>query len=52
MAGTHNPNGAGSIRRRADSRLWEARITLEDGTRKSLYGKTWAEAAKKLNAAI
>jgi integrase len=40
----------GTIRRRADGR-WEAMITLPTGQRKSLYGKTRAEAAQKLNRA-
>jgi integrase len=37
----------GSIRHRADGR-WEARLTLADGRRKSVFGKTRQEAAKKL----
>jgi integrase len=42
-------NGEGSIRQRPDG-LWEARATLPDGHRRSLYGKTRAEVAAKLTA--
>ena len=31
---------------------WEARVTLDDGRRKSLYGRTRAEVAQKLAATI
>lgn len=44
-------NGEGSLRKRADG-LWEARITLDDGKRKSLYGETRQEAAQKLRDAL
>lgn len=44
-------NGEGSIYKRADGR-WEARISLEGGERKALYGKTRAEAARKLTDAL
>lgn len=46
------PDHAGTIssRPRPDGR-WEARLTLPDGRRKTLYGKTWEEAEGKLNAA-
>jgi len=44
-------NSEGTIRRRADGR-WEARLTLEDGTRKSLYAKTRQEAVRHLGQAI
>lgn len=44
-------NNEGSISRRSDG-LWEARITLEDGKRKSFYAKTRQEAARKLAAAL
>src|SRR5690242_6816831 len=44
-------NGEGTIRQRPD-RLWEARIALDGGQRKSLYGKTRQEAARKLAAAL
>jgi integrase len=36
-------NGEGTIRKRKDGR-WEAMVSLGDGTRKSLYGKTRQEA--------
>jgi integrase len=41
----------GSITKRSDG-LWEARITLDGGKRKSFYAKTRQEAAKKLTAAL
>ncbi len=44
-------NNEGSITRRSDGR-WQARITLENGKRKSLYGKTRQEAAQRLTAAL
>jgi integrase len=50
MAGKRG-NNEGSISRRADG-LWEARITVPDGRRKSLYAKTRQEAARKLAEAI
>jgi integrase len=40
-------NHEGNIRKRGDGR-WEARVSLPDGTRKSLYGETRLEVAKKL----
>lgn len=40
-------NGEGNIRRHWDGR-WEARLTLPDGRRKSIMGKTRAEVASKL----
>jgi integrase len=40
-------NNEGTIRRRSDGR-WEARITLEDGSRKSVYGATRQEAATRM----
>jgi len=43
-------NGEGSIQRRSDGR-WHSRLTLPDGHRKSLYGKTRTEASHKLAAA-
>jgi integrase len=42
-------NGEGTIRQRPKG-LWEARVALEGGKRKSLYGKTRQEAAAKLAA--
>ena len=44
-------NNEGSIYKRADGR-WVAAVTLPDGKRKSLYGKTRAEVAKKLATAM
>ena len=50
-------NGAGSIRKRPDGK-WEARYTVgnDPGTgkqvRRSVYGKTQAEARKKMAAAV
>ena len=48
--GRKRGNNEGSIRQRPDG-TWEARLTLGDGARKSLYGKTRAEVAVKLAAA-
>ncbi len=39
-------NGDGNFRERPDGR-WEGRITLSDGTRKSVYGTTRAEAKRR-----
>lgn len=47
MAKGRRGNGEGSIRRRSDGR-WEALVSLPDGRRKSLYGKTRQEVARKL----
>ena len=44
-------HGEGSIKQRADG-LWEARVSLEGGKRKSLYGKTRKEVQDKLRAAL
>ena len=44
--------GEGSIRQRPSTGLWEARVSLEDGGRKSYYGKTRKEVADKLKAAL
>ncbi len=43
-------NSEGSISQRKDG-LWEARITLPGGRRRSLYAKTKAEALKKMEEA-
>jgi integrase len=43
-------NSEGTITRRKDGR-WEARISLPDGKRKSFYGKTRQEVARKLSEA-
>ena len=39
MSARKNPNGAGSVRRRADGR-WEGRYTAPDGRQKSVYART------------
>jgi len=44
-------NGEGSIYQRGDEQ-WCAAVTLDDGKRRVLYGKTRAEVAKRLNAAL
>src|SRR5690349_10120151 len=44
-------NNEGSIARRSDG-LWEARITLPGGKRKSFYARTRQEVARKLAEAI
>jgi integrase len=44
-------NGEGSVTQLADGR-WQARVTLASGQRKAYYGKTRAEAATKLHAAL
>ncbi len=44
-------NGEGSVNQLSDGR-WQARVTLEGGTRKAFYGATRAEAAQKLTAAL
>jgi len=41
-------NNEGTFRKRSDGR-WEARITLEDGSRKSMYGVTRQEAATRMS---
>ena len=43
--------GEGSIYQRKDGR-WVGEVTLENGRRKPLYGKTRKEVAEKLNAAL
>ncbi|MGH2371444.1 MAG: tyrosine-type recombinase/integrase, partial [Chloroflexota bacterium] len=50
MAGKRG-NGEGSIYQRGDGK-WCASVTLEGGRRKVLYGKTRAEVAGKLTAAL
>ncbi len=49
--GAKRGNSEGSITKRADG-LWEARISLPNGKRKSIYAKTRQEAARKLAEAI
>ncbi len=44
-------NSEGSITKRSDG-LWEARISLPNGKRKSIYAKTRQEAARRLAEAI
>jgi integrase len=44
-------NREGTIRQRPDGR-WEAAVRLEGGQRKSVYGKTRQEAARKLAEAV
>ena len=44
-------NNEGNIKRRSDGR-WEARITTRDGTRKSFYGRTRQEVARRLTEAL
>lgn len=51
MAGKRRGNNEGSIVQRSDGR-WMARVTLPDGSRRSLYGKTRAEVAGKLTDAL
>lgn len=50
MAGKHG-NGEGGVYRRRDGR-YEAKLTLPDGTRKSYYRKTRAEASAALTKAL
>lgn len=49
MGSTKRGHGEGTITLRRDGR-WEARVSLPDGERKCLYGRTRAEAASKLRA--
>lgn len=42
--------GDGTIRYRESEDRWEARVTLEDGSRKSVYGKTRDAVRRKLTA--
>lgn len=44
-------NGEGHVYRRSDGR-WEAKITLNDGSRRSFYRKTRAEASAALTKAL
>lgn len=46
--GTRRGNGEGNIRQRPDGR-WEARIQLQDGSRKSIYGKTRKAVVHEMN---
>lgn len=51
MATKRRGHNEGSIKQRADG-LWEARISLPAGKRRSYYGKTRREAQDKLRAAL
>lgn len=51
MATKRRGHGEGSIKQRTDG-LWEARVSLPNGKRKSLYGKTRKEVQDKLRAAL
>lgn len=44
-------NGEGTIRRRPDGR-WEARVRLENGERRSIYGETRQDVVRQLLAAL
>src|SRR5689334_14788674 len=45
-------NGEGTIYQRKSDGKWCTAITLADGKRKVLYGKTRQEVARKLNSAL
>jgi integrase len=51
LSGTKRGNNEGSIVKRSDGR-WMARLTLPDGTRKTIYAKTRQEASRLLASAI
>jgi len=51
MAQKRRGHGEGSIKQRSDG-LWEARVSLEGGKRRSFYGKTRREAQDKLRTAL
>jgi hypothetical protein len=51
MATKRRGHGEGTIKQRADG-LWEARISLGGGKRRSFYGKTRREVQDKLKAAL
>jgi integrase len=48
---TKRARGEGSIRKRPDG-LWEARITLDSGKRRSFYGRTQTEVRNKKTDAL
>src|SRR5918998_1843484 len=50
MSTKRRGHGEGSIKQRTDG-LWEARVSLPGGKRKSYYGKTRKEAQDKLRSA-
>ena len=45
-------NGEGSIYFQDSRQRWAGAVTLDNGKRKVLYGKTRQEVAKKLTAAL
>lgn len=49
--GQKRGNNEGNIRLRVDGR-WEARVSMPDGRRKSLFGKTRAEVQRKLTVTV
>ena len=49
---TRRGNGDGTYRFRAEEDRWEVRFVLPDGSRKSRYGKTRAEARDAMRAAL
>src|SRR5690348_6889329 len=51
MAGKRRGNGEGNIYQRKDGR-WIGRVSLPDGRRQSIYGKTREETARKMAAVI
>src|SRR5215213_8466424 len=51
MSAKRRGHGEGSIKQRADG-LWEARVSLTGGKRRSFYGKTRREAQDKLRSAL
>jgi len=48
---TRRANGEGSVYKRSDGR-WCATVSLDDGRRKSFYGKTRQETGRKLATAV
>src|SRR5215216_6566652 len=51
MATKRRGHGEGTIKQRTDG-LWEARVSLEGGKRRSYYGKTRKEVQDKLRGAL
>jgi integrase len=49
---TRRGNNEGSIRHRVADDRWEARYTLPDGSRRSIFGKTRTEVREKLTKAL
>src|SRR5687767_13921046 len=52
MEGKKRANGEGTTPKRHPDGRWWARITLPNGKRKALYGKTRDEVSRKLTAAL